>query len=81
MFARISTLAAVASLASATKLDARSGSKAELNAAIAALTNWRDNDYSSFTECCTMGYTEEACADINPIMFFTKKQSFNSYKS
>ena len=69
MFARISTLAAVASLASATKLDATSGSKAELNAAIAALQNWGDKDISSFTECCTMGYTEEACADINPIMY------------
>lgn len=69
MFARISTLAAVASLASAAQLDAASGAKADLNAAIAALNNWGDKDISSFTECCTMGYTEEACADINPIMY------------
>ena len=69
MFARISTLAAVASLASAVQLDAASGAKADLNAAIAALNNWGDKDISSFTECCTMGYTEEACADINPIMY------------
>ena len=66
MFARISTLAAIASLASAAQLDAASGTKANLHAAI---EGWGDKDISSFTECCYFGYTEEDCADVNPIMY------------
>ena len=60
MFARISTLAAVASLASAAQLDAALGTQANLSAATAA---------DIFASGCGVGYTKKECEDKDPDMY------------